>query len=145
MSESRKRAVKKYHQSNKGKLSLKKAQKKYESTDKGKFARKKAVKNRISKNKPLYNAYHRIWNSNKAFRLEILKERNFICFQCKNQFKNAELHCHHKIPILKNPKLAYEKSNILLVCVECHRKLHNNDKSLNNKIIKKSKNLKDFL
>ena len=145
VSESRKKAVQKYHQSDKGKKSLKKAQQKYESTEKGKKARKKVSRNRRARNRQLYNAYHRFWNDNKKFRLEILNERNFICFFCNGKFQNEYLHCHYKIPILTRPDLAYDKSNLLLLCIKCHRNLHKNNPNLNNKLKHKSRNLDEFM
>ena len=93
----------------------------------------------------MYNAYHRIWNDNKEFRLEILKERNFICFQCKIKLENKDLQCHHKIPVLKRPDLAFKKDNIILVCTKCHRNIHISHPELNNKLKNRFRNLDDFL
>lgn len=56
---------------------------------------------------------------------EIFFERERKCEICSNEYF---LHVHHIIPRFKAPNLTLDKENLMIVCEECHKKLHANDK-----------------
>ncbi|GAB6254518.1 HNH endonuclease [Peribacillus sp. N1] len=71
-------------------------------------------------------------------RLEALERDNYECQQCKlegkvhvdsnkveGERKSVELNVHHKYEIEHYPKLALVLDNLVMVCLNCHNKLHN--------------------
>jgi 5-methylcytosine-specific restriction endonuclease McrA len=62
---------------------------------------------------------HTIYEYRK-FKKEILKERGCICQKCKIK---ANL-VHHIKPVSKYPELELVKSNVIVICIDCHIKCH---------------------
>ena len=56
-------------------------------------------------------------------RVSLLKQYNYTCQQCF--IVGKQLQIHHKIPVFENKNLAFELTNLIPLCVDCHRKLHN--------------------
>jgi thymidylate synthase (FAD) len=57
----------------------------------------------------------------KANRKEFLQNANYACQRCGSNYK---LELHHIVTVAENPDLAYEKSNIEVLCKSCHRSHH---------------------
>jgi 5-methylcytosine-specific restriction endonuclease McrA len=47
------------------------------------------------------------------------------CEICKS---DKELHVHHILPRSTHPELAFDKENLMVLCKECHIKIHSQDK-----------------
>ena len=67
------------------------------------------------------------------FLKRLLYKRDKVCKKCGS--KN-NLTIHHKKTISKHPELRYEESNCIILCDDCHKKIHNNSPQ--------SKNIDDF-
>lgn len=48
-----------------------------------------------------------------------------VCEICKS---NRFLHVHHILPRSSHPELALDKDNLMVLCEECHKKIHSEDK-----------------
>lgn len=46
------------------------------------------------------------------------------CNKCGKKGTRMNLTVHHKKKYSKNPQLALEKSNLVVLCKECHAKVH---------------------
>lgn len=55
---------------------------------------------------------------------EILREKQ----KCENCGSNMCLHVHHILPRYSNPELGMDKENLMVLCEECHKKIHSEDK-----------------
>lgn len=53
---------------------------------------------------------------------EIYKRDNYKCIICSS---NVKLRAHHVDPIWNNPDKVNDKNNLVTLCIECHKKLHN--------------------
>lgn len=75
-------------------------------------------------------------------RAEVLKEQHYECQLCKskglvktrtegkkeNEGKDAELVVHHIKSVRRFPWLALTKSNLMVVCDDCHYEIHHGHK-----------------
>ena len=79
-------------------------------------------KRKISKEekKKNWRKYNQIGWQKQRFRNEILKKKGY----CKNCNIKKELQIHHNKPAKLFPELFYDKSNIIVLCQNCHKKLH---------------------
>jgi len=59
---------------------------------------------------------------NKLWRQEVIKRDNFTCQYCGDT--NIRIVAHHLESYLANPKLRYELSNGITLCVPCHTDFH---------------------
>jgi len=57
-------------------------------------------------------------------RLEILKKNGFKCNFCNSEEK--QLHVHHIVYQHKRKIWEYEDHQLLVLCNDCHKKLHKN-------------------
>lgn len=57
-----------------------------------------------------------------ANRSEFFRNANYQCNRCSS---TVNLEMHHKETVASRPDLAYEKSNIEVLCKKCHREHHN--------------------
>jgi hypothetical protein len=55
---------------------------------------------------------------------EIIWEKK-VCEICSGK---EFLHIHHILPRCKYPELTFDKENLMLLCKECHKKIHEEDK-----------------
>jgi 5-methylcytosine-specific restriction endonuclease McrA len=55
---------------------------------------------------------------------EILYERG----KCENCSSNICLHVHHILPRHSHPELGMDKENLMVLCEDCHKKIHSEDK-----------------
>lgn len=65
------------------------------------------------------------------------RSKLYICEMCHNRTvarKGSEEQrfiVHHKVPLtpqnINNPDIAYNWDNLMLLCLECHNKIHSND------------------
>lgn len=46
------------------------------------------------------------------------------CQECGREFASGDLEIHHIVPVAERPELICSTSNMLLVCRECHDRLH---------------------
>jgi thymidylate synthase (FAD) len=58
-----------------------------------------------------------------ARRSDFLKAARYTCTSC--QVVGGKLELHHMEPVSMRPDLAYEDSNIAVLCRDCHRAIHN--------------------
>jgi len=58
-------------------------------------------------------------------KVQIFNERDRECEICTDKI---ELHVHHIIPRSKEPMLAFDKENLMIVCNDCHKEIHKEDK-----------------
>ncbi len=56
---------------------------------------------------------------------EVFNERGRSCEICKSIFV---LHVHHIIYRTEEPMLSFDKENLMILCKECHTKIHEKDK-----------------
>ena len=70
---------------------------------------------------------------------EILERDNYSCILCKNN-NRVILNVHHIIPRNVNKELINDKFNLITLCLNCHKQLHNNIKQTNERV--KSEKLK---
>jgi len=71
-------------------------------------------------------ARHKIYNNRRWRKIRALKFANDpLCEVCilEGRVTTTEV-IHHIIPIDIDPKLAYEYSNLMAICHECHGKIH---------------------
>lgn len=64
-------------------------------------------------------------------RKQIIRRDNGHCVRCRvkyNEFVGENLQCHHIKSFRDYPELAYEPSNLLMVCRRCNIDLGNNNK-----------------
>lgn len=69
------------------------------------------------------------WTTRQAPKVH--KKFNYICQICNK--KGGVLHAHHKIPVYQDINLAYDFNNLITVCKDCHKKIHNQYSNLNKK------------
>lgn len=50
------------------------------------------------------------------------------CPMCENCGSNICLHVYHILPRHSHPELAMDKENLMVLCEECHKKIHSEDK-----------------
>lgn len=62
----------------------------------------------------------------------LFKQANYSCSRCNS---NKKLELHHIVPVYENKNLAFDISNIEVICKQCHTKHHkiNSDYSVNKK------------
>jgi thymidylate synthase (FAD) len=60
------------------------------------------------------------WTSQIAH--QIHKAYNWTCQVCGERGK--KLNCHHIVPVIVDESLAKDKSNLITVCVDCHKEIH---------------------
>lgn len=61
-------------------------------------------------------------SESKKWRKLVFEKDNYTCQKC---FKKSEkLHAHHKKEFAKYPKLRFELSNGITLCIDCHRFIH---------------------
>jgi len=49
-----------------------------------------------------------------------------VCGHCRNALVEE---VHHVVPIDQNPRLAFEPSNLVGLCIKCHHEVHRDTKS----------------
>lgn len=54
----------------------------------------------------------------------LLAQRGNKCESCGHGGEENILEVHHIIPILERPDLAKSPENIMLICNECHKRIH---------------------
>ena len=54
----------------------------------------------------------------------VLARDSWICQNCGTTIDNAELHCHHIIPINESPIESADIANCITLCKECHKEVH---------------------
>ena len=57
-------------------------------------------------------------------KLLLYKAQDGCCMQCGRHFGTEALEIHHLIGVSENPGLALATSNMVLLCHECHVKVH---------------------
>lgn len=50
--------------------------------------------------------------------------QNGCCFGCGHHFSREALEIHHLVGVSENPNLALETKNMVLLCHDCHAKVH---------------------
>lgn len=57
-------------------------------------------------------------------KLLLYKEQDGCCMRCGKHYGTEELEIHHLVGVRENPGLALEFTNLVLLCHECHVKVH---------------------
>jgi hypothetical protein len=60
---------------------------------------------------------------NRSIKPILLEEQGYKCADCGCD-ADLSSDVHHIVPVLKDPELAFEKSNVVVLCRECHAKRH---------------------
>lgn len=67
-------------------------------------------------------------NNNKSprvrFRRALFDDRGHRCELCGKELPESMLTVHHIKKRAEHPELRYDKENVQLLCLECHRNLH---------------------
>lgn len=66
-----------------------------------------------NRRKKLLRMKHKMW-----------KQNGGRCEECGKQMDEEALEIHHIVPVSVRPELIASRSNLHLVCPECHAKLH---------------------
>lgn len=69
--------------------------------------------------------YHGVLKKKK---LLLYKMREGCCFHCGRHLGTEALEIHHLVGVRENPGLALNTSNLVLLCHECHQKVHSDQK-----------------
>lgn len=56
----------------------------------------------------------------------IYKQQGKICPICKQPFEFEKMEAHHYLPISRFPELGGVKSNMIILCHQCHKEIHCN-------------------
>lgn len=56
----------------------------------------------------------------------LYKQQGQICPICKQPFDVERMEIHHCLPIARFPELGLLKSNMIVLCHQCHREIHCN-------------------
>ena len=62
----------------------------------------------------------------KDIKRAIYNEHEGICPICGQHYEFDQMEAHHVLPWFKYPELREQKENIEVLCVKCHKELHNN-------------------
>ena len=62
----------------------------------------------------------------KDIKRAIYNEHEGICPICGQHYEFDQMEAHHVLPWFKYPELREAKENIEVLCVKCHKELHNN-------------------
>lgn len=54
---------------------------------------------------------------------QVHEKFDYICQQCR--VRGGSLHAHHLLPVYAHPEKAYDFDNLVSVCEDCHRQIHN--------------------
>jgi len=74
-----------------------------------------------------HDKYKKFYQTKEWKNLRALKfaEANGLCENCKKLGKTTiGKEVHHIIPISKDWNRRYDKDNLILLCAECHREMH---------------------
>lgn len=79
----------------------------------------------------------------KALAREVLERDNFTCQHCgdhnrRGRGSRCRLEVHHIVAIAEDHTLAFEKSNLVTLCADCHRKTDNYGTKVVNKLKKQA-------
>ena len=67
----------------------------------------------------------RVWKQHrKRLKKWKLKECEGKCEICGRKFHKDKMELHHVIPVSERPRLVLSKKNLMLLCHECHVKIH---------------------
>ena len=62
----------------------------------------------------------------KDLKRAIYNEHEGICPICGKHYEFDQVEAHHVLPLFKFPELREDKRNLEVLCVNCHKELHNN-------------------
>ena len=62
----------------------------------------------------------------KDLKRAIYNEHEGICPICGKHYEFDQVEAHHVLPWFKFPELREDKRNLEVLCVSCHKELHNN-------------------
>jgi thymidylate synthase (FAD) len=54
---------------------------------------------------------------------QVHEKFDYTCQRCGN--RGNQLHAHHLLPVYSHPEKAYDFENLVTVCEDCHRRIHN--------------------
>ena len=54
---------------------------------------------------------------------QVHEKFDFTCQKCAT--RGNQLHAHHLLPVYSHPDKAYDFENLVTVCTDCHRRIHN--------------------
>ena len=59
-------------------------------------------------------------------KVSLYEQQGQICPICKQQFEVEKMEVHHILPIARFPEMGGVKSNMLVLCHNCHKEIHCN-------------------
>ena len=66
----------------------------------------------------------------KRLRWVLYREQDGCCGLCGKQFGMDVMEIHHKEPVSVRPELMLKKSNLVLLCPNCHRGVHRGERKV---------------
>lgn len=76
----------------------------------------------LDEDTPMSSSYNLERLEFKPLSLEIMKRDSFTCAWCSK--KGGELNVHHLEGWAENPDLRFTKSNLVTLCISCHKDVH---------------------
>ncbi len=100
--------------------------------EKGAYCLDHVVTRRSKKRKDIYHHENKSFYVTDAWqdvRADVYEREKGKCQRCHKFVFGKTAHCHHIIPIKKNPTLKLDVNNIMLLCPKCHAIVENEEKT----------------
>ena len=68
------------------------------------------------------NSWKSTWLN--QIRQEKLDDQNFSCYDCGTELLTVDHELHHVVPVYEDESLAFEYTNIIALCKDCHKDRH---------------------
>lgn len=101
-----------------------------EKIEKGAYCKDHKPSRKTIKKKDIYHHDNKsFYNTDawKSVRAEVYEQAKGKCTRCHKFVYGRHAHCHHIVPIKKNPALKLDINNIMLVCPQCHSIVENEE------------------
>lgn len=89
----------------------------------------------MKKNENYHSRFSSFYNSPewRDLRNQVFLEANGLCEEClKKKIIMEGKEVHHIVPITTDWSKRYERTNLILLCSDCHNKIHNRQSPLQN-------------
>lgn len=61
---------------------------------------------------------------NRNVKPEKIEEQDYMCYDCGSTIDINNCDIHHVVPVFEDPSLAFDKTNVIALCRECHQDRH---------------------